>query len=151
MKRTWILAIGLRLLNVVSGNMISTTPGECLPTYITPNEVPAGVNGTGKKKIVWLDIMHNVRGLRNSYQNAQFHKCTGMARNCVLLPHVITEPRVDCGNKTIGPLNADAVLIMGVHLDRLPIPLRRDSSQVFVFVEREPWYGLNAYYSLMSP
>lgn len=154
MKHTWTLAVVLevfRILHTVHGDTIPATREDCFPIYTTPREVPVVRRLPRKKTVVWIDALHNGSGLRNSYHSVQFHKCTGMARNCVLLPHVIGEPRVECGNKTIGPVNADAVLIMGAHLSVLPIPLRRDPDQVFVFVERENWKGLNAYYTVRAP
>jgi len=137
----------LAVCAVIYKLVISLIGPKCFAIVVSYPEPLHKDNSTllRKKTIVWLDVMHNVHGLRLSYQSAMFDKCRGIARNCEILPHVITNPRLPLGNKTFGPLNADAVLVMGCHLSRMMVPIRRDTQQVFVFVERENWLAYTAF------
>ena len=137
-----MLSINLFFIFIMCLGCVVTSSSQRNRTHTRRRDFPEVVdlptNETTKKTILWLDAYHNQHGLRNTYGLAQFDQCVGVARNCEILPHVIARPRLSTtDNFTIGPIQADAVLIMGVHMHRLPVPVRRDANQVFVFVERE--------------
>jgi len=144
----WMMVLCSKVGNMWALN-VSQLQGtiDCFPIFTFPEPVLPRVRTEGKKKtIVWLDSMHDMHGLRVTSVNAKFDMCTGIARNCEMLPHVITRyPRFTRNNLTIGPIQADAVLVMGTHLEYLPTPVRRDPDQVFVFVERENWLSYIAF------
>lgn len=121
---------------------------SCFPLVTYPGHVQqeSEILGPPKKKtIVWLDILHQMQGLRNSVSSAKFDRCLGIASNCEMLPHVIVKPRMYGVKEMVGPLDADAVLVMGCHMINLPTPVRRDPNQIYVFVERENWYHYSTY------
>lgn len=84
---------------------------------------------TGIKTIQWYDLHHNGNGLRCRSHVVNFNKCE--YSNCKVSDHYLVHPQDDTSTPE-GPLQADAVIFQGNHIEGLLPPIRRDNNQVII-------------------